>query len=66
MPNAPHRYFSYLLRIWETSCNGEITWRVSLERPGEKTRYGFSDLEDAFEFIQDEVKQINEDKDDLN
>jgi len=55
MPKDSHYYFSYLLRIWEAHVDEEITWRASLERPGEKTRYGFSDLEAVFEFIRDDI-----------
>ena len=45
MNREPLRYYSYLIRIWETRTNDEQTWRASLERPGLIERFGFSDIE---------------------
>ena len=62
MNREPSRYFSYLIRIWEARTNDKHTWRASLERPGLKERLGFSNIEELFAFIKDDVgsKDSNE------
>jgi hypothetical protein len=46
------RYLSFLLRLWQTSSEGEQIWRASLESPGSETRQGFANLHDLFEFLE--------------
>jgi hypothetical protein len=46
------RYLSFLLRLWQTSSDGEQIWRASLESPGSETRQGFASLQDLFEFLE--------------
>ena len=51
------RYQSYLLRLWQTSDEGEDVWRASLEAPGTGERHGFASLDDLFNFLQGQVGQ---------
>lgn len=44
-------YRSYLLRLWQTSDDGELIWRASLETPGTRQRVGFATLRDLCEFL---------------
>lgn len=46
------RYLSYLLRLWQTSDDGEQVLRASLESPGTGERLGFASLEAVFEFLE--------------
>jgi hypothetical protein len=55
------RYFSYLLRLWETSDDGEPVWRASLESPGSGQRRGFANLQDLFNFLHEQMTQANPD-----
>ena len=55
MNREPHRYYSYLIRIWETQTNDQPTWRASLECPCLKERVGFSDIEGLFAFIKEDL-----------
>ena len=50
-------YISYLVRIWETHTNDDISLRASLERPGIKERVGFSNMDELFAFIRDDVSR---------
>jgi len=45
-------YRSYLLRLWQTSDDGELIWRASLETPGTRKQYGFANLKDLFDFLE--------------
>jgi hypothetical protein len=45
-------YFSYLLRVWQTSDGEEGVWHVSLEQPGTQERQGFANLEELVQFLQ--------------
>jgi hypothetical protein len=46
------RYFSYLLRIWQTDELEAETWLASLENPATRQIIGFSNLEELFKFLQ--------------
>jgi hypothetical protein len=48
-------YKSYLLRLWETSENGQRVWRASLEPPGSRQRQGFASLEALFAFLEEQI-----------
>ena len=61
MNREPHRYYSCLIRIWEVHTNDERTWRASLERPGLDERVGFSNMEELFAFIREDVSRNNSD-----
>ena len=50
------RYFSYLLRLWETDDNGYRVWRVSLEIPGTGERHGFASLADLLVYLEQEME----------
>jgi hypothetical protein len=49
------RYFSYLLRLWQTDDQGRPVWRASLESPGTGKRLGFADLDELFKFLRDQT-----------
>jgi hypothetical protein len=53
MTNKQQRYLSYLLRLWQTSDDGEQIWRASLESPGTGERQGFASIEDLIDFLRD-------------
>ena len=50
MPEQP-RYLAYLLRLWQTSDQGKLLWRASLECPGTGQRQGFASLKDLIDFL---------------
>ena len=52
-------YLPELIRIWEAHTNDEKTWRASLERPGLKERVGFSNIDELFAFIKEDM--VNKD-----
>ncbi|MDY7080124.1 MAG: hypothetical protein SXV54_24855 [Chloroflexota bacterium] len=52
MTSKQLHYLSYLLRLWQTSSDGEEIWRASLEIPGTGERRGFASLQDLFDFLQ--------------
>ena len=58
------RYLSYLLRLWQTSDDGEQVWRASLETPGTGERRGFGSIADLFDFLQDQTESEGEESDD--
>lgn len=45
-------YFSFLLRLWQTSRCGKTEWWASLETPGTRERRGFTSLEALFAFLR--------------
>jgi hypothetical protein len=53
-------YRSFLLRFWCVKQNGELSWRVSLENPGNGQKHFFSSLEALHEFLKNlgEVLEI--------
>ena len=51
------RYFSYMLRLWETKDGEKRVWRASLESPGSGKRRGFADLESLLEFLEAQTTQ---------
>jgi hypothetical protein len=51
------RYLSYLLRLWQTSIDGKLTWRASLEIPGTGKRRGFTSLKDLVAFLKTQTDQ---------
>jgi hypothetical protein len=56
MANKQQRYLSYLLRLWQTSDDGEQVWRASLESPGTGERLGFASIEDLIGFLLDRTR----------
>jgi hypothetical protein len=52
-------YHSYLLRLWLES-NDPPAWRAILESPVNGERYGFSDLQELFKFIEQDARQLSE------
>ncbi|MCP4540939.1 MAG: hypothetical protein GY832_27710 [Chloroflexi bacterium] len=59
MSAKQQRYLSYLLRLWQTSDGGEQIWRASVQSVGTGERYGFSSLEDLFDFLQAQTEPQN-------
>ena len=51
------RYLSYMLRLWQTSSDGEQIWRASLESPGTGERQGFAGLKDLFDYLEAQIDQ---------
>jgi hypothetical protein len=49
------RYFSYLLRLWETEDEVQRVWRASLEFPATSERHGFASLADLFVYLEAET-----------
>ncbi len=45
------RYFSFLLRLWQTSDGDQQVWRASLESPGTGEHRGFASLRQMFDFL---------------
>lgn len=57
------RYFSYLLRLWQTSETGTQVWRASLDSTRTRERLGFENLDDLCEFLH---QQLEADGRDMN
>ena len=53
------RYFSYLLRLWQTDDQGRAVWRASLESPGTRERLGFANLDDLLKFLETQTLAPN-------
>lgn len=49
------RYFSCLLRLWETEDNQDIIWRASVEFPVSGERLGFGSLAELYAYLQQET-----------
>ncbi len=49
------RYLAYLLRLWQVSDAGKITWRASLEDPHSGNRQGFVSFEALIDYLQELV-----------
>jgi hypothetical protein len=49
------RYFSCLLRLWQTEDNQDIIWRASLEFPVSGERLGFGSLAELYAYLQEET-----------
>ena len=58
--NKQQHYLSYLLRLWQTSDDGKLTWRASLESPGTGQRLGFADLDELFKFLETQTRAPND------
>jgi hypothetical protein len=52
-------YLSFLLRLWQTSSDGEQIWRASLESPGSRERQGFASLQVLFDFLETQTKRAS-------
>lgn len=51
----PH--VSYLLRLWLVEDDG-LTWRASLESPGNGERHGFTSLDRLFAFLAAQTRDL--------
>lgn len=50
-------YRAYLLRFWSVMRDGSQVWFFLLEDPRTSERYGFSDLEELFDFLCEQTSQ---------
>jgi hypothetical protein len=69
MTGNKSRYLTYLMRLWavEEVCKSKVTtktvWRVLLENVNTHSRYGFANLDQAFEFLHQQTLYDKEDRD---
>jgi len=49
------RYFSCLLRLWETADGEQLVWRALLEVPATGQRRGFASLAELCAFLEAET-----------
>jgi len=55
MSDEPHDYYSFLLRLWQTSSHGKVVWRASLESAQTGERCGFADLASLVAFLEQQT-----------
>ena len=55
MSEEAHEYYSFLLRLWQTSSRGNVVWRASLESAQTGERCGFADLASLFAFLEEQT-----------
>jgi hypothetical protein len=55
MSEDAHEYYSFLLRLWQTSSRGNVVWRASLESAQTGERCGFADLASLFAFLEEQT-----------
>jgi hypothetical protein len=55
MPEESHEYYSFLLRLWQTSSRGKVVWRASLESAQTGERCGFADLASLIAFLEQQT-----------
>lgn len=44
-----------MLRIWQASAGGTLSWRATLESPHTGERHGFADLRALFAFLEEKT-----------
>lgn len=49
------RYFAYMLRVWQASAGGSLSWRATLESPHTGERLGFPDMKSLFAFLDEKT-----------
>ena len=49
-------YLAYLLRLWQASGDGKTAWRASFENAHTGERKGFTNLDDLFDFLRQQVE----------
>ena len=55
MLEEAHEYYSFLLRLWQTSSRGNVVWRASLESAQTGERCGFADLASLIAFLEEQT-----------
>lgn len=50
------QYQSYLLRLWQSERDGELTWHASLESPRTEMRINFGTLNELYTFLQERTE----------
>jgi len=58
MSREERRYLSYLLRLWQVRSGGELVWRASIESSLTGERKGFANLDDLFDFLQEQTGAV--------
>ena len=58
MSREERHYLSYLLRLWQVRSEGELVWRASLESAHTGERQGFANLDDLFDFLQEQAAKV--------
>ncbi len=58
-PQDQHRYFAYLLRMWQTNEGDASVWHASLENPHTGERLGFADLDRLCTFLKDQCDSLD-------
>jgi hypothetical protein len=59
-PKIKTHYLAFLVRLWR---EGEMkSWRATLENPHDGRRYGFSDLEKLYAFLDESTKDIDKEE----
>ena len=53
MSKRKREYMAYLLRLWRE--NDDRPWRALLENPNTKERFGFANLNELIEFLEDKT-----------
>jgi len=53
MSKREREYMAYLLRLWRENDNSP--WRALLENPNTKERFGFANLNELIEFLEDKT-----------
>jgi len=54
------RYYSFLLRMWESDAIGPSVWRASLENPLTRQVLGFETLEAMQSYLEQLAQDQNE------
>jgi hypothetical protein len=49
------RYFSFLLRLWETTDGERSIWRATVEIPATGEQYSFASLDDLYLFLLSQI-----------
>ena len=59
MTEPTPEYQVYILKLWPERYDGEATteaWRFSLEDVASRTRYGFGNLHELVEFLEQHIQ----------
>ncbi len=50
-------YYSYLLRMWQVSTDGEHAWRIQLENVQTGDKHGFGSLDELLAYLSQLMSQ---------
>lgn len=57
MEDQHQRYYSFMLRLWNSGSEVRPVWRASLESPHTGERLTFATLKRLFDFLEDQCDQ---------